>query len=257
MNRFKGLLISILALASPLAAEPLRLVSDDWPPYEYRDPSSGEVTGFSTELIRAVLRKLNQAVAPVLVYPWARAEREVRTGNADGIYTLTRTAERLDFLYFPEEPLHTDTGTLFVRRDQLPSPPISGVSDLSRLSLATVRGYAYSPEILAILASSDQVTEVSDETQLFGMLARGRVDAVLTYRNVGTAVIDRMALGAEIMTISEPLLFQRSYYVGFNKQAVTREFVEQFSDQLGRLKRSSEYLLLEQKYFAEPVIERE
>ncbi len=247
-------LVLILTFPVTLVAEPLRLVSDDWPPYEYRDATTGEVTGFSTELIRAVLGKLNRAVAPIPIYPWARAEREVQAGNVDGIYTLTRTAPRRTFLYFPEEPLHTDAGVLFVRRDRLPSPPITEVSDIGRLSLAMVRGYSYSPEVLAILASSDQVTEVSDESQLFSMLARGRVDAVLTYRNVGGAVVDRMALGTEIRAITEPVLFQRRYYVGFNKQAVTRQFVEQFSDQLKLLKKSPEYQHLEQKYFGKSAL---
>ncbi len=255
MNALKRLLVFILLLPVSVAADPLRLVSDDWPPYEYLDAATGEVTGFSTELVRTVLRSLDRSVAPIHVYPWARAVLEVQTGNADVIYTLTRTAERQGYLYFPDEPLHTDIGTLFVRRDRLPSPPINRVSDLGRLSLATVRGYSYSPEIQAVLAASDQVTQVSNETQLFGMLARGRIDAVLTYRNVGVAVIDRMALGAEIMAITEPPLFQRRYYVGFNKKAVPLQFVEQFSDQLRRLKQSPDYRRLEQKYFGKSALQ--
>jgi len=245
-------LLAVWVAGPAPAAEPLRLVTDDWPPYEYLDTQSGEVTGFSTELIRRVLHRLDHPVAPIQIYPWARAEREVQVGNAAGIYTLTITEPRLEYLYFPEEPLHSDTGALFVRRAQPPTPPVREVADLGRIGVAIVRGYSYSPEVLAVLAGSERVTEVTDEAQLFGLLARGRVDGVLTYRHVGNAVLRRMGLDGEILALREPVLFRRSYYVGFNKRSVTAEFVARFSDQLRAFKGSSEYPPLERKYFGAP-----
>jgi len=244
--RWTVLLVSLFATPSP-AAERLRLATDDWPPYEYRD-ASGQITGYATELVRQVLTRIGVAIDSLELYPWARAEREAQEGTIDLLYTLTVNAQRRRYFYFPDEPLDSDQGVLFVRR-QGAQPRITGVADLATLSLGVVRGYGYSPEIRALLARSDHVTEVADETQLYAILARGRVDAVIAYRNVGLAMLTRLQLDQQITQATAPVLFNTHYYVAFAKPRVDPALVQRFSEGLRAFKRTPDYAQLRARYF--------
>jgi polar amino acid transport system substrate-binding protein len=239
-----GLLIPMDSLA-----DSLRLGTDEWPPYEYRDRVTGEITGFSTELILSVLKRLDVEVGSIRQYPWARVEREAQSGMIDVIYSLNSTEERHHYLHFPDEALDRDLCVLFIRRDHKPSLPIRQVDDLAELSLGVVRGYAYSPEVRSILSDFDRVTEVTDETQLFNILERGRVDGIITYLSGGQAVIDRMGIADQITALTEPFLFKTQWYAAFSKKSVSREFVERFSQALKDFKQTSQYSELRQKYF--------
>ena len=68
--------------------------SDD-PPYSYKLPT-GEISGFSVDLLRAVLKGMN-CEARFVELPWARALRELEQGRLDILPGALRTpATRLD-----------------------------------------------------------------------------------------------------------------------------------------------------------------
>jgi polar amino acid transport system substrate-binding protein len=85
------LLLLLLLIASPLKAEPLRIVTEDFPPYNF--PVGKKAKGFCSEVIQAVLKQLNLQV-PVEFYPWARAYEIAQTKKNILIYSIGRLPER-------------------------------------------------------------------------------------------------------------------------------------------------------------------
>lgn len=72
-------------------AEPIRIVTEELPPYNMtRD---GQLTGMSTEVVRAVLKEVN-VQANIQSMPWARAYDLALHDPDVLIYSITRTAER-------------------------------------------------------------------------------------------------------------------------------------------------------------------
>lgn len=71
---------------------PLRIYTEDRPPFNYlgRD---GEVTGVSTEIVRAALKQAGMD-APILVFPWARSFSLARTRPNSLVFSIVRSPAR-------------------------------------------------------------------------------------------------------------------------------------------------------------------
>lgn len=79
------------AAVSAGAAEPIRIVTEEFPPYNLTE--NGKITGLSTEVVEAVLKEVGEQ-AGIQSMPWARAyDIALNTPNVL-IYSIARTAKR-------------------------------------------------------------------------------------------------------------------------------------------------------------------
>lgn len=246
-----GLLLALL-IHGVQAAEPLILVTDDWPPYEYRDENDGRLVGLATETVRAVFQHLQWPKPEIRLQPWARAEREALAGTVDGIFSITPNPQRLGSLYFPDEPLAEEQGVIFYRRDSDHPLNIEQLADLKRLNVGVVRGYAYSAGLWMALNDFGNFTQVTGEDQLFQMLSRGRFDAVISYRHTGLEICRRLGLLEQIASNDSFVLFTHRFYLAFNRERVAQRQAALFSQALADFKRSDEYRLLRERYIVSP-----
>ncbi|WP_157359813.1 substrate-binding periplasmic protein [Caldimonas brevitalea] len=86
-----SLLLLLLPGLQAARAHDLKVVTEEYPPYNLVE--NGKVTGFSTEVVEAVLKELGLAV-PIQVMPWARAYDVARNADNVLIYSIARTPER-------------------------------------------------------------------------------------------------------------------------------------------------------------------
>lgn len=108
----KFLLAAILAiLATPLSAEPLKLVTEDYPPYAFRE--NGVLKGTSVEQIELMMKAAGLD-HEIEMMPWARALTLAETKPMYCVFTTTHNAER-DQKFKWVEPLLAGR-TLLVRR---------------------------------------------------------------------------------------------------------------------------------------------
>ncbi|MBU2706853.1 transporter substrate-binding domain-containing protein [Zooshikella marina] len=84
-----GLIALFLTLS--LHAKELLVVTEEWPPYNYK--KNDLITGYSTEIVRNVLEKANINYT-IRLYPWARAYDLALKNENVLIYTIVRTPER-------------------------------------------------------------------------------------------------------------------------------------------------------------------
>ncbi len=92
------LLVSVvgyfLASASTVAAESaLRLTTHDLPPYGTYSGPDNRFDGIAARVVDCVLRRLGRSYE-LEVLPWARAQKTVQTGGADGFFAASQNAER-------------------------------------------------------------------------------------------------------------------------------------------------------------------
>lgn len=73
------------------AAESVRIVTEELPPYNFTD--NGRVTGLSTEVVEAVLKEIG-VDASIQSMPWARAYDMAQNTENVLIYSITRTPAR-------------------------------------------------------------------------------------------------------------------------------------------------------------------
>lgn len=81
---------SVLAWAA--AAQPLTVVTEEYPPYNYLDENK-QVVGLSTDVVKEVLRRLNLPYR-ISLYPWARAYHMAQNQPNVLIYSIGRNSQR-------------------------------------------------------------------------------------------------------------------------------------------------------------------
>lgn len=152
------------------AAEPLRMVSDAWPPFTSRELPND---GLATAIVREVLAHAGYRSRYYEV-PWARVLYGVQRGDYDLVINARYTEERERYGLFSDAYLYSNAR--FLRRVGS-GIGFAGLDSLRPHSIAVVRGYAYAP---AFDRKTDlQRLEVKGFRVAARMLAAGRVQLSL------------------------------------------------------------------------------
>lgn len=108
--------------------------------------------------------------------PAARCFRQMETGEADLMSNLNFTDERAGYMYLmPYNERIPES--LYLKGDD--QRTISSFSQLTSLSLATVRNYTYHPSLMQLIKTSKRHVEIDSIETGFEMLQRGRVDSLV------------------------------------------------------------------------------
>ncbi|MCL9782697.1 transporter substrate-binding domain-containing protein [Vibrio sp. S4M6] len=86
------LLFSVFLFSNTASSVELTILTEDYAPYNYME--DGKVTGFTTEVVRAILKETNNEQLNIEMYPWQRAYRIAETQKNVLLYTMTRTHAR-------------------------------------------------------------------------------------------------------------------------------------------------------------------
>jgi len=167
-----GAILFALLMPAMALGEELRLAYEDYPPYEFFENNT--VKGTHIDLIEEVGRRLDLD----LVYfkePFARALYDAKSGVVDGVFSLFKTPERMEFLYYPAEPLSETTTALVTRSHS--GVKFSGLDDLLKYPIGAVRGYSHSGGIETLQGL--YMSEVTDNGILLRMLDEGRIKIAL------------------------------------------------------------------------------
>jgi polar amino acid transport system substrate-binding protein len=97
--------IVLVLLAGSAAAEPVTVVTEQWPPYNYAE--NGEIRGVMTEIVRATLETAG-IPHEIRVYPWARAYKVAKNRKNVLIYSIFKLPNReRHFQWIPISGLST------------------------------------------------------------------------------------------------------------------------------------------------------
>ncbi|GLR13923.1 amino acid ABC transporter substrate-binding protein [Chitinimonas prasina] len=236
----------ILLACLPLAAEPLklRLVTDDWPPYEYA--AKGKADGYSVARLEAVLRQMEvELVHPDRAVPWKRLLAMLEAGEADVAVNGGKVDNREAYVHFSAEPFTETRWTAFSRRSD--GLRLQKKEDFKGLRAGLVHGWSYSPEIEAFLGSQGKSVVSYDQFSNFRRLLAGQVDYVIEERQVGLHLAAKQGWGEQLVTadvMNQPIRF----YVMFSRKTVAPEWVARFDAAFKAFRGSAEDRALRKRY---------
>ncbi len=99
-SHFKFLVFILLLVCALLPvrsyAIELTILTENYPPYNYSEDENGKVTGFTTELVEAILKETGNEHLTIELYPWKRAYVMVQKEPNILLFTMARTKERDD-----------------------------------------------------------------------------------------------------------------------------------------------------------------
>ncbi len=245
----KILLFSWIIFLSPLSAFAEKIIfasPEDLPPKIYKE--NGELKGTYVDIIREIGKRMHVEVE-FQQFPWARAMAMVKAGEVDAIFPPLKTPDRLEFLYFPSEPMSYTRNVLFARKKS--GLKIKKLSDLNGLMVGINDQYSYGAEFdeykkhLKIDLSRNeelQIKKLADASMV-------RMDVAAASEEAFRFLIKRMNYTNQfeiVYTISE-----KPSYVAFTKAKgeKMKVFAEKYSHILSELKTEGFIQKVTDKYF--------
>ena len=204
----------------------VRLTTHELPPYSYRDTTQQRLAGIAVEAVDCVMRRMGQPFE-VQVLPWARAQKMVQLGEADGFFAASRNSERDS--YAVKSAIIAPQQWRWYLLVGNPADPLSPVfrekaqvgSFVGANMLDWLREHGYRA------VATPPTTE-----GLLKMLRAGRVDAILANNLVMERLIQEQGLDGQLRSVLQE---DRPLGVYFSKPFLARHpgFLERFNAQVG------------------------
>ena len=220
---------------SVMPPDELLFVNSEWPPYEYLE--SGEWKGTDVEVLKAVLNRMGYEIE-IKECPWLRCLEMIRTGIADGTFTLERTKDREEYMIFSDEPISYGRDVLFHLRGLKVDFSMPG-----DYRCGYVPGYAYQEYLKRI---GFKLVKVRDDETGMRLVSMGRLDLFMADLNVGIYYARKLGI-LDRISWTKPLRMYPSY-VAFSRILHHRALARDFSKELRAFKREGGYLGIFREY---------
>ncbi len=229
---------------APLAPSPenstqtIRIGSDNnYPPYEFVD-STGKLTGFNVELIRAAARVTNLKTE---FHPgsWSEIRKALESGRVDvatGMYYSDKRAGKFDFSVPHSIVYHS----MFVRAGS----GLSKIEDLRDNSIIVIDGDIMHDYALS-LGFKKQVVVVGNHLEALRLLASGRHDGTLLSKVPALHIMEKYGITG-IRAVG-PLILPQEYCFAVPK--ADSALAARLDQGLSILKETGEYKKIRQQWF--------
>ncbi|MCG8612636.1 MAG: transporter substrate-binding domain-containing protein [Pseudomonadales bacterium] len=223
-------------LQTLLAVERLRLITEDYAPFNYLNEHN-QVTGISIEIMNRIMARLgvDRKVGPESVYPWIRAYTEIqRTPNA-AIFSITRTPERESLFKWVGPILRSDIVLIGKKSSHL-----SGIAPeaLGDVKICVIPADVAEQTLRLRDIPNRKLIRVNTPYSCAEMLKRGRVDLWAYGRETVQWYLNKV--GENLSEYEETYaLTESSQYIAFNK-AVPENVIGRFQEALEYLQLSGE-----------------
>lgn len=228
-------------LCSPLLADNLKIVSEEWNGYTNEDGS-----GLYWDIIRAALA--DSGLRPqFLTMPWKRAEMLAINGDVDAIAGVYYEPSRYTIPHWHisiEDPV----ALLAAPTAQLTLPLT--LEQLAGRRISWIRGYDFDRTLLQNIAV--EPVEVSQRTQAVRLVASGRADFMIDYetfiRQAATEQSIKLDTGYQIHILAPG----KKLYLAFHKSEQARLWAQQFDAGMTKLVASGEIYDIYRKWNINP-----
>jgi polar amino acid transport system substrate-binding protein len=181
-----SLLISSPAVAEQDLSDPLQVIqaienlnwiTEEYPPFNYRDPNTGKITGASVEVLMQIFAKLGIKSGSInlKLYPWARGYHKVLNDTGTALFSTTYTQERLQDMKFLGPIVTNLFAVIALKSRQL---NIESVEDLDQLKISVVRDDVAEQLLVKQGVKPDAIDQLNSGLGMVKKLASGRVDAI-------------------------------------------------------------------------------
>lgn len=230
------LMLAGKALANNPAAPPAELVFAVRPIPPYMEPSPDGYRGAHIDIMHALAKRLGVKLK-LQECPTVRCLQMLEEGKVDVSMGFAREPSREAYLYFVQPPYASPTKTLFYLRKQ-ETRTLSKLSELGEFKVGLVRGVFYTDALTAIPES--QKDYAPDMESNFRKLVAGRIDVVPAGINVGTRVIEKLSLEADVKPAQLSHVVNTERFISLSRaspwfahrQLIEREFTHMINSNL-------------------------
>ncbi len=212
----------------------------DYPPFHWTD-GNGNITGICPAVISEAAELIGIHKITYKKYPWKRMLENAESGNVDAVMPLFKTPERTKYLFFPEEELAYEVNVFFTLQNS--DIRYSGdFKDLKLYRIGSIRGYSYG----SLFDNAGFKLEYAiNEEMLLNKLKANRYQIGIGNILVLKHFAREMGLAIKIL---KPYVSRDPLFIGFSKIKNNKNFVNDFSGAIHKLKLTEKYLDIVSKY---------
>jgi polar amino acid transport system substrate-binding protein len=245
-RRLLQALLLALGFISAVSAEPIRILTEEFPPYNFT--LQNKITGFSTEVVQAVLNEI-KLEGDFKSMPWARAYETAQSMPNTLIYSIARTVNRENLFKWVGVIAPTDYFLFSLRGRDI---NIAKLDDARKYQIGTVNEDVGEQFLVAngFVKGKDLQSSVKYELN-YEKLKLERIDLwimpkLTAYDLVRRAGDDPGKVLAKAFQV--PGLGTDGYYMAFGPKTPDA-IVDQFSAGLNRIKSNGTFDALKAKWF--------
>ena len=235
--RFLLILEFMVLNLSGAYAETYKFVSPSYPPYTTGD--GHQISGFNIEIVKEAFRLMGHRVEASVV-PIQRAILMVKEGEVDGIFSVSKNAEREAFIDYSKEMLFSQKISLWTLIDS----KITFDGDWDKLkgkNFGLTRGIYYGPKFDEMLKTGAIHAEpATDASASIKMLLANRVDIFICNQVGGAYFLKREGVANKVKELQTPAHINIGY-MGFSKKLNHASLRDEFDKALQKLKSNGFY----------------
>lgn len=244
-KRFALIFSAVFAINSAMAADSVKLVTLEYPPYQYSE--QGQVSGIVADIVNEAFNRMGKST-DISVNAWPRSLGMVKDGNADAIFTAYKNAERVKFLDYSKTVLMPQEVALFVKPDS--NIQFSGdLKDIKDARIGIVRGISYGSVFDAAKKSGtfSNIEESTNIDQNAKKFANGRFDIFISNKYSGLALFKKLGMLDQVKVLDTPVQSVPSY-IAFSKARGLSGMRDQFDEVLQQMMSDGTYDKFVKKY---------
>ncbi len=203
----------MLIISTFLNAAELKIMTEIFSPYQFKDDIDGHLIGISTEIVEAIQKELNDK-SKILIYPWIRGNKILDNEKNTVLFSMMRTKSR-ENKYKWVGPLDKMEMVFFKRKDSnITLNSLDDARDVNRIGVTKkVANY----EILNAKGFKNlDVVGGSDDKNIKKLL-KGRIDLWPYVKAAGLYNAKKIGQAGMIVPIPNVILAQGDLYIAFNK----------------------------------------
>ncbi len=247
LSKLALLLVLALTLLVSHAKEEIEFNTQEFPPYSFK--TDGQLGGAISELLAKACEQMNADCSFFIHRYWGTALKNVKKRNSDALFVIGKNATREQWLHFSIPILPAEYGFFSLKEEVV----FNEITDLSGLVIGV-----YGPSNTAYQLAQLNKTLIEKKIKPMVIqwsystldtiedMVRGKVDAIYSNKAVGEAYNQLMPQSLRMRYLGTQLSLD--YYVGFNKESVSRGFVDKFNHALIKLDRRGEVRRLMERH---------
>lgn len=220
-----GVITLLGTLPAWAATRTITCYSDVFAPFVTLEGS--EIRGIDVDAIAEAGRRVGIKVN-FQILPWVRLERDIAMGATSEVecaFAYTVTDQRKTYMDFTNVPVKLTELSIFARRGSFDN--FRGLEDLKGKTVGIRRGFKMPAPMQTMLDQGNiRLEEVNTDLQNFEKLARDRIQAILSNREVGHETLELMG-PTDIVALAPSVQVTPTYLV-FNKAKGLTDLVPLF-----------------------------
>lgn len=159
------------------AIESIDWITEQYPPFNFRDPEDDQLKGISVDILVEMFKKLNvdKGKQDLRLLPWARGYRAVQEKPGTALFSTTYSEERLKLFKFVGPIVPTRVSLIAKKSRAL---KVNSVSDMNALEIGVIRDDIGDQLIQDLGVKKSAVLVKASIDNLVKMLYRDRLDAI-------------------------------------------------------------------------------